>query len=242
MLYEMIMFNKKLINSLNKVAVLLGRDKYQLDKDLAISDLFGIIFKHIVCYFRFLIIKPFLGSSHSVSFIGRSVQIISKRKLIIGKSFFIGNFCKLNLLCRNKVIIGDNFVFKDSSVIDCAGVYTNIGSGLIIGNNVGISEGCFIQVRGNVTIGDDVIIGPGAKIFSENHNYSDANLPTRLQEVTRSEVIIEPNTWIGANAVVLAGVKIGANSIVAAGCVVNKSFPKNSIIGGVPSRLLGQRS
>ena len=234
-------FSKIAIKFLNKVAVFLGRDNYRLDKDLVVIDLFALIFKRIYCYLRFLMLKPFLGSSHSVGFIGRNVKIVSKRKLIIGKSFYIGDFCSLNLLCRNQVKVGDNFVFKDYSIIDCAGVYTNIGSGLIIGNNVGISQGCFIQVRGNVTIEDNVIIGPGAKIFSENHNYSEANVPIRLQEVNRSDVTIESNTWIGANAVILAGVTIGANSVVAAGCVVNKSFPKNSIIGGVPSRILGER-
>ena len=233
--------NNNFIKILNKAAVFFGRDNYSLDKNLVSADLFGIIFKRMFCYLRFILIKPFLGSSQSIGFIGRSVRIESKRKLSIGKSFYIGDFCSLNLLCRDKVIIGDNFVFKDNSIIECAGVYSNIGSGLVIGDNVGISQGCFIQVRGNVSIGDNVIMGPGVKIFSENHNYSEDNIPIRLQEVSRSEVVVEANTWIGANAVVLAGVTIGANSVVAAGCVVNKSFPKDSIIGGVPARLIGKR-
>jgi acetyltransferase-like isoleucine patch superfamily enzyme len=233
--------NKIIFKILNKGAEFLGRTHYRLDKDIGTTDLFEIVFERALCYLRFLWVKPFLGSSHLIGFVGRSVRLVSKRKLMIGRSFYIGDFCSLNLLCRTQVQIGDNFVLKDHSIIDCTGVYTDIGSGLTIGDNVGISQGCFIQVRGNVSIGDDVIMGPGVKIFSENHNFTGTGVQIRLQGVTRSDVIIESNTWIGANAVVLAGVTIGANSVVAAGCVVTKSFPKNSIVGGVPARLISQR-
>lgn len=233
-------FSKTFFKILNKAAEFLGRPHYRLDNDLSVTDLFWIVLERTLCYLRFILVKPLLGSSHLIGFIGRNVRMTSRRKLMIGRSFYIGNFCSLNLLCRNKVLIGDNFVLKDNSIIDCTGVYSDIGSGLTIGDNVGISQGCFIQVRGHVSIGDNVIMGPGVKIFSENHNHTEADVPIRLQGVTRSDVTIESNTWIGANAVILAGVTIGANSVVAAGCVVTKSFPKNSIVGGVPARLISQ--
>ena len=46
------------------------------------------------------------------------------------------------------------------------------------------------------------------------------------------------NVWIGANATVLPGVTIGDGAIIAAGAVVTKDVPENTIVGGVPAKLL----
>jgi len=50
--------------------------------------------------------------------------------------------------------------------------------------------------------------------------------------------VIKRNVWIGAAATILPGVTIGENSIVAAGAVVNKDVPANTIVGGVPAKIL----
>ena len=63
----------------------------------------------------------------------------------------------------------------------------------------------------------------------------------RLQGVKRTGIKIGKNCWIGAKVTILDGVTIGDGCIVAAGAVVNSSFPDNSVIGGVPARLLKQR-
>jgi acetyltransferase-like isoleucine patch superfamily enzyme len=67
-------------------------------------------------------------------------------------------------------------------------------------------------------------------------------LPIRHQGVSRKGIKIGKNCWIGSKVTVLDGVTIGTGSIIAAGSVVTKSFPENSIIGGVPAKLLKTRT
>jgi len=61
-----------------------------------------------------------------------------------------------------------------------------------------------------------------------------------MQKVETKPIVIEDQVWIGANAVVTAGVTVGKHSIVAAGCVVVKNVPPYAIVGGNPGRLLKQ--
>ena len=108
-----------------------------------------------------------------------------------------------------------------------------------IGNNVGISEFAYISLRGDLVIGNDVIIGPGLKIFTENHSFESKNLPYRLQDEIREKVIIGNNVWVGSSVIILAGAIIEDNCVIAAGAVVKKGIYKNSIlIGGVPAKFI----
>ena len=59
-----------------------------------------------------------------------------------------------------------------------------------------------------------------------------------MQGVTRNGVSIKDNVWIGSNVTILDGVTVGENSVIAAGAVVNKSFPNNVIIGGIPAEII----
>jgi acetyltransferase-like isoleucine patch superfamily enzyme len=60
----------------------------------------------------------------------------------------------------------------------------------------------------------------------------------REQGVTRKGIKIGRNCWIGSNVIITDGVNIGDNCVVAAGAVVTKSFPDNSLLGGVPAKLI----
>jgi acetyltransferase-like isoleucine patch superfamily enzyme len=114
--------------------------------------------------------------------------------------------------------------------------------GLTIGNNVGISQNCFIQVRGKVEIGSDVIIGPRVSVFSENHNSQKLDVPIVLQGETRKGVKIGNGVWVGSGVTILDGVTIGDHSIIAAGSIVNKDVPEFGIVGGVPAKLIKMRN
>ena len=103
---------------------------------------------------------------------------------------------------------------------------------------MGISENCFIQVRGTVVIEQDVIIGPSVKIFSENHDFEDPSKNIRQQGTRRLGVTICSGSWIGAGAIILDGVTIGSNSVVAAGSVVTKNVETCTVVGGNPARFL----
>ena len=87
---------------------------------------------------------------------------------------------------------------------------------------------------GGITIEDDVLIGPKVSIITENHPIN----PDERKILDLKSVIIKRNTWIGANATILPGVTIGENSVVAAGAVVTKDVPTNTVVAGVPAKVI----
>lgn len=106
-----------------------------------------------------------------------------------------------------------------------------------IGKNVwlyfAVSGGCYIQGGNGIKIGDDTILAPGVKIISANHDLQDYS-----QWVPDQPIDIGYKCWIGANAVLLPGIRLGDRCVVGAGSVVTKSFPDGSIVGGVPAKRL----
>jgi len=112
--------------------------------------------------------------------------------------------------------------------------YTNFGKFISLGKNVFINHACSFLDLGGITIEDDVMIGPRVNLTSENHPLD----PTDRKTVILQAIVIKRNAWIGAGATILPGVTIGENAIVAAGAVVNKDVPANTIVAGVPAKVL----
>lgn len=114
--------------------------------------------------------------------------------------------------------------------------YTNYGKNISLGKRVFINHACSFLDLGGIVIEDDVMIGPRVNITSENH---PVDIATRKSMVP-STVRIEQNAWIGAAATILPGVTVGRNSVVAAGALVNKDVPPNTVVAGVPAKVLKQ--
>ena len=112
--------------------------------------------------------------------------------------------------------------------------HTNLGRQISIGKNTFINHACSCVDMGGITIGDNVLIGPRVNLASENHPID----PTQRGFLIGQPVVIEDNVWIGAAATILPGVTVGKNSIVAAGSVVTKNVPPNTIVGGVPAKVI----
>ena len=224
----------------NKIIVKLGRSDYRLDDNITNIDLFIIVYIKGIQICRGLYYNFSFKSVKGLLFVGKNVEINFCSKISCGRSVTIDNNVKINALSKKGINIGNNVSILNNTIIDCIGVFNNIGEGLTIGDNVGIAQNCFIQVRASVSIGNDVIIGPNVSIFSENHLYGNTNEPIRKQGVSRKGVIIEDGVWIGARAVVLDGVTIGKNSVIAAGSVVNKNIEPYTVYGGVPANLINK--
>jgi acetyltransferase-like isoleucine patch superfamily enzyme len=73
-----------------------------------------------------------------------------------------------------------------------------------------------------------------------NHAYEDITLPISKQKETTALITVEDECWIGANAVITAGVTLGKHSVIAAGAVVTKSIPPYSVAVGNPARVIKQ--
>lgn len=112
--------------------------------------------------------------------------------------------------------------------------WTDFGRNLHIGKNVFINGGSMFTDMGGIYLGDRVLIGPNVTIASVNHNID----PKTRRNLQLKSVYIHDNAWLGANVTVTPGVVIGENAIVGAGAVVTKDVPTNTIVGGVPARLI----
>jgi acetyltransferase-like isoleucine patch superfamily enzyme len=110
----------------------------------------------------------------------------------------------------------------------------NYGKNTKIGKNVFINFDCTFLDLGGITIEDNVLLAPKVSLLSQGHPIS----AKERQTLTTGKIHIKKNAWIGANVTILAGVTIGENSVVAAGAVVSKDVPDNTIVGGIPAKII----
>ena len=124
----------------------------------------------------------------------------------------------------------------DNSTTIFPSFYTNFGRSIQIGKNVFINHACSFLDIGGITIEDDVQIGPRVNLTSENHPINPEDRKTLLL----SPVVIKRNAWIGAGATILPGVTVGENAVVAAGAVVSRDVPMNTVVAGIPAKIVKQ--
>src|SRR5207253_1636021 len=99
-----------------------------------------------------------------------------------------------------------------------------------------------IQANGGVDIGDNVLLGPGVKIWSVNHVYSDPHRTIVDQGFDQKRVVIGSNVWIGANVFIMPGARISDGVVISAGSVVgSKLIEPYAVVAGNPARKIGTR-
>lgn len=109
---------------------------------------------------------------------------------------------------------------------------------LHIGDNVSLHEYCYIDAVGTISIGSDVSIAHNVSILSADHSWSNPNIKIKYNEEILKPTSINNDVWIGCGVRILGGVVIESRSIVAAGAVVNKDVLSNTIVGGVPAKII----
>ncbi len=149
-----------------------------------------------------------------------------------GKQTIIRRNTRMDVLPFNNFHIGNNSIIESFSTVN-----NGVGD-VIIGDRskIGISN----VVIGPIKIGNDCILAQNIVLSGLNHGYEDVNISPEDQPITATEIIVEDEVWIGANAVVVAGVTIGKHSVVAAGSIVTKDVPAYSVVGGNPAKILKQ--
>lgn len=115
--------------------------------------------------------------------------------------------------------------------------YINFGKFTRLGKNVFINHACSFLDIGGIDIEDDVMIGPRVNISSETHPLT----PSERSDLILKKVTIRRNAWIGAGATILPGVTIGENAVVAAGAVVSRDVPPNTVVAGVPAKVVKEQ-
>lgn len=120
------------------------------------------------------------------------------------------------------------------SVVVFPPFHTDCGKNTVIGENVFINMGCKFQDQGGITIGEGALIGHNVVLATLNHDLN----PAKRQSMIHAPIHIGKNAWIGSNATILSGVTIGDGAVVAAGAVVTKNVPPNTIVGGIPAKVI----
>ena len=106
---------------------------------------------------------------------------------------------------------------------------------IFIGKNCTLNEGCILNARAKIIIGDFVRLSPSVQIHTGFLNLNQC--PEKRGHLSKP-VKIENGVWLASGAIINAGVTIGENSVVAAGAVVTKDVPPNTLMGGVPARFI----
>lgn len=176
----------------------------------------------------------------------------------IGHSVYIENGAELSGF--SNIEIGDNVCIPRNVCLEARGHSNNriiIGSGVTLGRGVRLvglenskievgdrtfmNSDVWINGPGNITIGQDCLIGPRVGIIAVNHIFGDATRSINIQGHTSKGIVIEDDCWLAFGVVVVDGVTIGKGSVIGAGAVVTKDIPPYSIAVGVPAKVVGQR-
>lgn len=212
---------------------------FKLDKDLDNKMIIGFIWSTTIKLTRgFKLLLR--GKKPRLAMLGKHTSWQYTHKINFGKFIKLGDYVKLSALGTYGITFGNNVSIGDFSRVIVSTTLNNLGEHITLGNNVGIGEYAYLGGGGGLSIGDNCIVGQYFSCHPENHKYDNPDLPIKEQGVIRQGIKIGENCWIGAKVTILDGVTIGNNCIIAGGAVVNKAFPDNSIIGGVPAKLIKQ--
>jgi acetyltransferase-like isoleucine patch superfamily enzyme len=140
-------------------------------------------------------------------------------------------YCCLKRICKS---CGEN-------VVVFPGAYLTYLENCVLGDNISIHENCNIGCKGELFVGDNVMISQGVSILTTEHDYLQLAVPMHDAPIILKPVFIGNNVWIGAHTVITAGVTIGNDSVVGAGAVVTHDVPPGAIYGGVPARKIKMR-
>ena len=132
--------------------------------------------------------------------------------------------------CGRGLLILTGARFRNPHKIAC-------GDNVLIGNDV------MIQAGGGVELADNVMLGPGVHLWTQNHRFDDLERPVAQQGYEYAAVSLGRDCWVGTNAIILPGVVLPQGCVVSAGSVVGvKQYKEYSILMGNPARVIGFRS
>jgi len=112
---------------------------------------------------------------------------------------------------------------------------------IVIGRSTYINRFTMIDASDSIRIGANCMIGPFCYITDHDHG-TIAGIPVNQQALIGEPVVIEDDVWIGAHVTVLKGIRIGTGAVVGAGAVVTRDVLPNTIVAGVPARVIASRA
>lgn len=151
-------------------------------------------------------------------------------------------FVKRILLKKQGVTIHNNCVFSGVKFEGKAVIepYCRIYGDpkISLGNNFYMNSGC--HILGDITIGNNVMIGPKTVIWGRDHGMSKSFKMNKQNHIKKA-IKIGNDVWIGANVTILKGVNISDHAVIGAGSVITKDVPTNAIVVGNPGKVIKYR-
>jgi len=211
---------------------------FKIDSELTSYECFEFLSINLIKAIRGAVYQMIHFKKAPLLMLGKGTRFFYQNRVFFGKKNRIGSHVILSGLGKSGLTLGNNVSIGDFSRIEVSQTLGDIGEGIVIGDNVGISSFAGIGGAGGLSIGNDCIIGQYFSCHPENHGFVINDKIFRHQEVSRHGIQVGQNCWIGAKVTLLDGTVIGNNCVIAAGAVVRGSYPDNVLIGGVPSRVL----
>lgn len=173
-------------------------------------------------------------------------KIISKKLGSVGKGSVIVRPCFLQGGALKEIHIGENTRIQSHCVLECWNKFgnQNFEPTITIGSNCKIGEYSHITACNRIIIGDGALVGRFTLITDNSHgslSLENSNIPPIKRElVSKGEIVIGNNVWLGDKVTICGGVHIGDNVIIGANSVVTKDIPSNSMAAGVPAKVIKQ--
>lgn len=171
---------------------------------------------------------------------------ISRQFGSVGFGSSIVRPCMLQGGGLKNIHVGAHTRIQSHSVLECWDRFGDqvFSPKIIIGDNCKLGEYCHITACNGITIGNGLLTGRYVLITDNSHgelsrDYA-ATAPIERPLVSKGEVVIGNNVWLGDKVSILPGVHIGDNVIIGANSVVTTDIPSNSMAAGIPARILKQ--
>lgn len=142
------------------------------------------------------------------------------------------------------IAIGNDVIIRRNSTIAAQTQYfgQKLSSAIIIEDGVDLGEDTFITASNRIVIGRNSLFGRMVTVTDNSHGATTmddlSKAPHMRKVISKGEVVIGENVWIGDKATILPGVHIGKGAVVGANAVVTKDVPPFSVVGGIPARVL----
>lgn len=160
-------------------------------------------------------------------------RLLLAKLLLLPIPIYIGSRFRTLILRMVGFNIGRGTLFFGTPILTGTG---NIYKRLTIGRDTLVSWGCYLDLQGTITIGDRVGLSPQISVITSSHSVGSPS--NRVGELQALPVVIKDGAWIGVRCTILPGVTIHEGAVVAAGAVVTKDVPPNTIVGGVPAKVI----
>ncbi len=172
------------------------------------------------------------------------LRLFSKILSVFPNSFLYFLY-EINSFSEAKFFIAMRYILI-GSIVEAIGDNVYIGKNvtiknaekLTLGNNISIHNNCYIDSHGEISIGNNVSIAHNSTILSSSHTWKDLEKPIKYNNTICLPVIIYDNVWIGCGVRILMGVTINSRSIVAANAIVNRDVMSNTLVGGIPIKII----